>query len=109
MNKFNTEVNVPVTITTRVDDKLAELIDSIAREEGMDRSTVLRRFLINSASDWLISHSLEEYESGKMSLWKAASRCGISLWEMIEEARKRGVYTSYSMKDLEKDMEGIVE
>jgi len=98
---------MPITITTRIDDKLVELIDTIAREEGMDRSTVLRRFLTRSASEWLISHSLKEYESGKMSLWKAASRCGLSLWEMIEEARKRNIYTSYSMKDLNKDMEDI--
>jgi predicted HTH domain antitoxin len=96
---------MPITITTRVDDKLVELIDKIAREEGMDRSTILRRFLTRSASEWLISYSLKEYESGKMSLWKAASRCGLSLWEIIEEARKKGIYASYSLKDLEKDME----
>ena len=36
---------MPITITTRVNDSLAKLIDKIAKKEGMDRSTVLRRFL----------------------------------------------------------------
>ncbi len=36
---------MPVTLTTRVDEKLAKLIDEIAKEKGMDRSAIMRRFL----------------------------------------------------------------
>ena len=40
---------MPVTITTRVEEKLVKLIDHIAKKEGMDRSTVLRRFFTQSS------------------------------------------------------------
>jgi len=39
---------MPVTITTRVDDELVKLIDQIAKKEGMDRSTILRRIVSNA-------------------------------------------------------------
>jgi len=35
---------MPVTITTRIEGKLAKLIAQIAKIEGVDISTILRRF-----------------------------------------------------------------
>ncbi|MEM1582441.1 MAG: ribbon-helix-helix protein, CopG family [Candidatus Bathyarchaeia archaeon] len=49
---------MPVTLTTRVEDELARLIDEVARRENMDRSTVIRRFLSKAARDWLIESCL---------------------------------------------------
>ena len=46
--------------------------------------TVIRRFLAKAAKDWLIERSLKDYEEGKITLWQAAERCGLSLWEIIE-------------------------
>lgn len=43
---------MPITLTTRVEDKFAQLIDRITREEGMDTSIVIRRFLISSTTEW---------------------------------------------------------
>ena len=96
-----------VTLTTRVDEKLAKLIDEVAREEGMDRSTVIRRFLARAVRDWLIERNLKEYEEGKITLWQAADRCNISLWEMIEEARKREIRIPYTLEDLMEDIEDL--
>ncbi len=96
-----------VTLTTRVDEKLAKLIDEVAREEGMDRSTVIRRFLVRAVRDWLIERNLKEYEEGKVTLWQAADRCNISLWEMIEEARKREIRIPYTLEDLMEDIEDL--
>ncbi|MHA1861512.1 MAG: UPF0175 family protein [Candidatus Ranarchaeia archaeon] len=98
---------MPVTVTTRVDDELAKLIDSIAKKEGMDRSTVIRRFLHKSVKEWAIENALKEYENGKLTLWQAAEKCNMSLWEMIHEARKRGVYAPYTLESLKEDMKAI--
>jgi len=95
---------MPVTLTTRVDDELAKLIDRIARNEGMDRSTVIRRFLSKATRDWLIEKTLKDYEEGRVTLWQAATECGISLWEMIEEARKREVHVPYTLEELKEDL-----
>ena len=98
---------VPVTFTTRIEEELAKVIDEIAMMEGMDRSTVIRRFLMKAAKEWLIERSLEDYEEGKLTLWQAAARCDVSLWEMIEEAKKREIHVPYTLEELREDLKGL--
>lgn len=98
---------MPVTVTTRVDDELAKAIDDVANREGMDRSTVIRRFLLKAVRDWLIERSLEDYEEGKVTLWQAASRCGLQIWEMINEVKKREIHVPYTLDELREDLKGL--
>lgn len=98
---------MPVTVTTRVGEELARIIDWIAKREGMDRSTVIRRFLLKAVKDWLIEKSLEEYEQGKLTLWQAAKKCDLSLWEMISEVKKKGVHVPYTLEELEEDLKAF--
>lgn len=100
---------MPVTITTRVEEKLAKLIDQIAKKEGMDRSTVLRRFLLKATKEWLIEESLKDYEDAKITLWQAAKRCNLSLWEMIKEVKERSIHIPYTVEDLKKDIRVLNE
>ena len=98
---------MPVTVTTRVEDELASVIDEIAKTEGTDRSTVIRKFLSKSAQRWLIDKSLEEYDDGKMTLWQAAKRCGLTLWEMIEQVKRSPAHVPYGLEDLKEDLKGL--
>lgn len=98
---------MPVTVTTRVEEELARIIDSIAKREGMDRSTVIRRFLLKAVKDWLIDRSLDEYEKGKLTLWQAAEKCGLSIWEMVDEVKKRDIHVPYTLEDLKEDLKAF--
>jgi predicted HTH domain antitoxin len=98
---------MPVTVTTRVEDELAKAIDEVAKKEGMDRSTVIRRFLSKAVKEWLIEKSLEDYGNGRLTLWQAAERCGLSLWEMITEVRKREIHVPYTLEELREDLKGM--
>lgn len=98
---------MPVTFTTRVDEELAKVIDEVARREGLDRSTVIRRFLMKAVKEWLIERSLEDYEQGKVTLWQAAARCDMSLWEMIREVKKREIHVPYTLEELREDLKGL--
>lgn len=98
---------MPVTFTTRVDEELAKVIDEVARREGLDRSTVIRRFLMKAVKEWLIERSLEDYEQGKVTLWQAAARCDMSLWEMISEVKKREIHVPYTLEELREDLKGL--
>jgi len=100
---------MPVTITTRVNDNLLKLIDEIAQREGMDRSTVLRRFLEQSVKTWLIDKSLKEYEEGKLTLRQAARISGLSLWEALHEIKNRKTYLPYTIEDLKDDLRAVNE
>jgi predicted HTH domain antitoxin len=98
---------MPVTFTTRIEEELAKVIDEVSREEGIDRSTVIRRFLMKAVKEWLIERSLEDYEQGKVTLWQAAGRCGLSLWEMVIEARKREIHVPYTLEEFREDLKGL--
>ncbi|MBM3699603.1 MAG: ribbon-helix-helix protein, CopG family [Actinobacteria bacterium] len=100
---------MPVTITTRVSDNLAKLIDKIAKNEGMDRSTVLRRFLEKSTKNWFLEKSLKEYQEGKLTLRQAAKISGLSLWEIIEEVKNKKIYFPYTIEDLKDDLRAVNE
>jgi predicted HTH domain antitoxin len=96
-----------VTITTRVEEGLSKLIDSIAEEEGMDRSTVIRRFLSKATREWLIEKCLKDYQDGRITLWQGATKCGLSLWEMIDEARRREIRMPYTLEELREDLKAL--
>lgn len=96
-----------VTVSTRVDEELARRVDEIADAEKMDRATILRRFISDSVLEWCIKNSLKDYEEGKLTLWQAAQRCGLSLWEMVEETKSRDVHVPYTLEDLREDAEGL--
>jgi len=98
---------MPITVTTRVEEDLVQIIDLIAKSEGMDRSTVIRRFLLKAVRDWLVEKSLEEYEQGKLTLWQAAKKCGVSLWEIINEVKKREVHVPYTLEELKEDLKAF--
>ncbi len=98
---------MPVTYTTRIEEDLAKVIDEVSKEEGMDRSTVIRRFLMKAVKEWLIERSLEDYEQGKVTLWQAAARCGLSLWEIVIEARKREIHVPYTLEEFKEDLKGL--
>ena len=97
---------MPTTLTTKEDD-LAKIIDEVAKEEGMDKSTVIRRFLMKAAKDWLIEKNLQEYEEGKITLWQAARKCGLSVWEMMEEAKRKEVHVPYTLAEFKEDLKGL--
>ncbi len=98
---------MPKTVTTRLDDKYVDKIDEMAARKGIDRSALLRLFLVNSLEEQTIRDALEEYKSGAITLWEAAQHCNLSLWEMIKEIEKAHIYTNYDLSDLKKDLKKL--
>ena len=92
------------TITTRLDDKYIKKIDELAKRKGVDRSALLRSFLISAIREVTVRDSLEEYQQGATTLWEAAKRCNLTLWEMVGEVKRNHIHTSYDIEELEKDL-----
>lgn len=95
------------TVTTRLDDKYVNKIDEMAAKKGIDRSAILRLFLVNSIREQTIQDSLENYKSGINSLWEAAQHCDLTLWEMIKEIEKAHIHSNYNLSDLKKDLKAL--
>ena len=95
------------TVTTRLDDKYVIKIDEMAAKKGIDRSAILRLFIVNSIREQTIQESLENYKSGTISLWEAAQHCDLTLWEMIKEIEKAHIHSNYDLSDLKKDLKAL--
>lgn len=92
------------TVTTRLEEEALKRIDQLAAQRGVDRSALVRSFLLDGLKEHTIRDALEAYQGGRLTLWQAAQACDISLWEMIEEAKQRHIHICYDMQALEKDL-----
>jgi predicted HTH domain antitoxin len=95
------------TVTTRLDDKCVSQIDEMAAKKGIDRSALLRLFLVNSLREQTIQDSLESYKSGTITLWEAAQHSNLTLWEMIKEIEKAHIHSNYDLTELKKDLKAL--
>ena len=91
-------------VTVRVPDDVLEKIEEIAKKEGRERSEVIRELIRIGLRDKLIEEALRMYKEGKVSMWKAAKIAGLSLWELIEILKEKGIEIQYSIRDLEVDL-----
>jgi predicted transcriptional regulator len=92
------------TVTTRIDDEYVKKIDELAARKGVDRSALLRSFLLYALKEHALRDALDDYEAGGITLWQAAQRCDLSLWEIIQEAKRAHIHISYDLKEFEKDL-----
>ncbi|MBI4173355.1 MAG: UPF0175 family protein [Candidatus Aenigmarchaeota archaeon] len=98
---------MPVTITTRVGEQTVKKIDRIAKEAAADRSTAIRKMLEQGVKEWSLERALNGYEEGRLTLWQAARRAELSLWEMVDEVKKRHIHAPYTLEELKEDLKGL--
>ena len=77
-------------LTGRVPKKQVEQLNKISREEGIDRSTALRKVLGIGLREYRKEMAVDSYRKGKISIGKAAEEAGVSVFEMYDilEAEK---------------------
>ncbi|KKM62525.1 hypothetical protein LCGC14_1520770 [marine sediment metagenome] len=52
--------------------------------------------------------ALKEYLDNKISLGKAAENAGISIWEMLDELKRRNITLNYKISEAELEIEKIL-
>ena len=51
-----------------------------------------------------LKEAIKFYEKGKITLWKGARLCDISLWKMMEIMKERKIPAQYGEKELREDL-----
>lgn len=93
------------TVATRIPVELEKDITKFMSEEGLDKSTAIRRILEIGVGEWKRRRAVELYRSGKLTLWKASQIWGVSLREMLEELNRLRITAHITAKDIEEDIE----
>jgi len=94
-------------LSVRVPRELLRWLDELARLEGRGRSEVVREILERGVRERRVELALRLYREGRATLWRAAELAGLSLWEMVEELRRRGVEVQYGPGELEEDLGAV--
>lgn len=72
---------------------MEEEIFRFMKEEGLDKSTAIRRILEIGVGEWKRRRAIELYRSGKVTLWKASQIWAVSLREMLDELNRLRIIT----------------
>lgn len=94
-------------VSARLPKERVDLIEEIAREEKVDKSTVLDRALDHYIREWKLQKAIESYREGAATLPRAAEIAGLSVWEMIDILAKRKIQPQYDVEDLEEDLKAF--
>ncbi|MCD6465565.1 UPF0175 family protein [Candidatus Bathyarchaeota archaeon] len=96
-----------VVVSARLPREMVKLIEEIAREEKIDKSTVVERALEHYMREWRLNKAVESYRKGLVTLSRAAEIAGVSIWEMIDVLVQKKVTLQYSVEDLEEDLRAL--
>ena len=93
------------TVAARIPVELEEEIIRFMEEEGLDKSSAIRRILEIGVGEWKRRRAVELYRSGKITLWKASQMGGLSLRETLDELNRLRIPIHVTARDLEEDIE----
>jgi len=101
--------NMTELITLRLEKPLRQQLDLLSKAEDKDRSELVREMLKAGIQEKKITHALESYKAGKITLWKAARLADLSLWKMIDILRQHHVELQYGLEELKQDFHSLEE
>jgi len=95
------------TLTTRAPDTLAKEIELLAKEEKLDKSSLIRRLLAEAVQNKRKSKALKLYDERKVSIGKAADIAKLSIWEMLDLIAEKGIHIDYGAEELLEDLKPL--
>lgn len=93
-------------LQVRVDDEEIDELDELAEEMRLSRSEVARSALREGVRKLRTEKALSRYLNLEFTLARAAQYAGVTIREMAQAARERGIpYFRYSLEELRRDRE----
>lgn len=97
-------VYVAQIVSVRLSGESLREIDRLAELLKTDRSGALRRFIERGLREARIDDALDRLRRGKISVGRAAEMAKVTLYEMLDLARRHDIPSGYSPEDLERDL-----
>ncbi len=91
-------------IGLRLPKDVLEKIERMSKKEMEDRSTIIRKLVLLGYSELIKKKSAESYIKGETTISEAAAQAGLTIWEIERYLVENGFKSSYSIEDLEKEI-----
>lgn len=97
------------TVAMRISRDIEEELEEISRIEGLDRSAALRKLLRMGLKERKKELALSLLQQGKVTLWKASKIAGMTIWEMIELVKMKGIALPIKAENVIEDIKAGLE
>lgn len=94
------------TISARVPDELEAEFEAYLDDEGLDRSTGVRKLLTDGLGEWRQEQAIDKLREGSITFSKAADLANMTVWEFAQLVEQRDV-TWVSERHLDEDLEAL--
>lgn len=92
-------------VSTRLDEKEIEELNEIAERECIDRSSLIRKFLLAQIQEYRLKESVEKYRKGIVSMAEAATLARVSIYKMMEYIEREKIQApSLTEPEMEEDL-----
>ena len=90
-------------------DDLKKEIDKLRELYKEDQSSLIRKLLWKNIAQEKLEFALKEYLNDKISIGRASEIASISIWEMLDELKKRNITLNYKISEAELEIERILQ
>lgn len=91
-------------LNLRVPETIVQGLDEIASKEQIDRTTLARKMLTEAIQRWKKDDAIAACQRGEITKARAAELAGMSVYDVIDEVRRRGAPPSYTLDELSQDL-----
>ena len=86
----------------RLDEDLIEEFEELAKNENLDRSSLIKKILIEGLRKERFDFAIKKYVLKEISMEKAAELAKVSLHEFISKMSQMGIPSNLSLEDFKK-------
>jgi len=92
-----------------IPNEMKDEIDKLKDVYKEDQSSLIRRLLWKSIKQEKLELALKDYIEDKISLGKAAELANLSIWEIIDELKKRKITFNYKLSEAQLEIERLLK
>ncbi len=96
-------------ISIRPTEEIERKLERLIGIEKMERSALIRRILDIGIAEDLKKHALELFRDKKVSLAKAAEIADVSVREMMDLIKEKGISLHITTEEIEEDFEAAMK
>ena len=92
-------------VSSKLDEKEIEELNEISEIEGLDRSSLIRKFLLAQIQEYRLKESGERYRKGLVSMAGAAILAKVSIYKMMDYVDREKIQApSLTDSEMEEDL-----
>ncbi|MHA1580844.1 MAG: UPF0175 family protein [Candidatus Freyarchaeota archaeon] len=92
-------------VSTRLGEEDAKILEEIAREENIDKATLIRKWILSQITVHRLEKAAEKYQKGLLSIEEGAKMANTTLWKFVEYIREKNIWPPIQTKEeLEKEL-----